>query len=133
MAGKTILSDVSLTTRVLIAPILGDGEAFSGLKFLQDLLGTVPLVHIDDACEALIFCAEQQSMKGRFLCSVADISIREISAYFQDNYPKFTGEPLESRARCDNSRLIKMGFQYKYDLKEILDDSVRCAMRLHLL
>ncbi|KAK4748677.1 hypothetical protein SAY87_015263 [Trapa incisa] len=139
VAGETILSDVSLSTRLLIAPILGDGEAFSGLKLLQDLLGMVPLVHIDDACEALIFCAEQRSMKGRFLCSAADISIREISAYFQENYPKFEiaeefmGEPLESRARCDNSRLIKMGFQYKHDLKEILDDSVRCAMRLHLL
>ncbi|KAK4803159.1 hypothetical protein SAY86_001362 [Trapa natans] len=135
VAGETILSDVS---RLLIAPILG-GEAFSGLKLLQDLLGMVPLVHIDDACEALIFSAEQRSMKGRFLCSAADIPIREISAYFQENYPKFEiaeeflGEPPESRARCDNSRLIKMGFRYKYDLKEILDDSVRCAMRLHLL
>ncbi|KAK4801955.1 hypothetical protein SAY86_000158 [Trapa natans] len=89
VAGETILSDVSLSTRVLMAPILGDGQAFSGLKFLQDLVATVPVVHIDDACEALIFCAEQQSMRGRFLCSAADISIREISAYFQENYPKF--------------------------------------------
>lgn len=46
---------------------------------------------------------------------------------------RFMGEPLESGVGCDNSRLIEMGFEYKHDLKRILDDSVRCGRRLGIL
>lgn len=46
---------------------------------------------------------------------------------------RFMGEPSESGVRCDNSRLIEMGFEYKHDLKSILDDSVQCGRRLRTL
>lgn len=89
VAGETILPSIPMSMLMVIAPLLGDQQAFFCLKFLQELLGIVPLVHIDDACEALIFCAEKQSMKGRFLCSAAAVSVQEISAYFQENYPEW--------------------------------------------
>ncbi|PKI35432.1 hypothetical protein CRG98_044175 [Punica granatum] len=139
VAGETIHRDVPLSTLVVLSPILGDHQAFFGLKYLQDVVGSVPLVHIDDVCEAHIFCAEKQSMKGRFLCSATSVSIREISAYFRENYPEweiteeFMGDSSGSKVRCDNSRLIEIGFEYKYNLKEILDDSVRCGRRLGAL
>lgn len=89
VAGETILPSIPMSMLMVIAPLLGDQQAFFCLKFLQELLGIVPLVHIDDACEALIFCAEKQSMKGRFLCSATAVSVQEISAYFQENYPEW--------------------------------------------
>lgn len=89
VAGETILPYVPVSTVVVVSPLLGDRQAFFGMKFLQDLLGLFPLVHVDDVCDALIFCAEKRSMKGRFLCSATGTSIREISAYFRENYPEW--------------------------------------------
>nr|CAB3471020.1 unnamed protein product [Digitaria exilis] len=39
----------------------------SGL--LQRLMGSVPLVHVDDVWDALVFCMERPSMAGLFLCA----------------------------------------------------------------
>lgn len=88
VAGNTNLPNVPASLRAVLSPLLGDPHAFSALKFLQELLGTVPLIHVDDVCEAHIFCAEKQSMKGRFLCAAASISTREISAHYRENYPE---------------------------------------------
>jgi hypothetical protein len=35
------------------------------------LLGSVPVTHVDDVCDALVFCLERPAMAGRFLCAAA--------------------------------------------------------------
>ena len=42
---------------------------------------------------------------------------------------RFMGEEKKGNA-CDSSKLVKMGFEYKHDMKQILDDSVKCGRRL---
>ncbi|XVF51349.1 hypothetical protein PTKIN_Ptkin04bG0178000 [Pterospermum kingtungense] len=41
----------------------------------------IPLVHIDDVCDAHIFCIEKPSMRGRFLCAAANPTISEIATF----------------------------------------------------
>jgi nucleoside-diphosphate-sugar epimerase len=90
VGGETILSHVPSSVQVIISPFTGNIFGYyQGLKFIEEVLGSVPLVGIDDVCEAHIFCMENPSMKGRFLCSAADPTVREIKAYLEENHPEF--------------------------------------------
>nr|XP_034894857.1 dihydroflavonol 4-reductase-like isoform X2 [Populus alba] len=133
-------SDLSLTYANDYVLISGNIFGYyQGLKFMEELLGSVPLVHIDDVCEAHIFCMEKPSMKGRFLCSAADPTVKEIKAHLEENHPefmieeKFREEPETRGIKCDSSKLIKMGFEYKYDMRKIIDDSLECGKRMGAL
>ncbi|CAN1300230.1 Dihydroflavonol 4-reductase [Linum perenne] len=110
-----------------------------GLMYMQELLGSVPLVHVEDVCEALIFCMEiKATLKGRFICAAGSMSVSEIATYIRDHYPELhvdatmMGEAGKG-IKVDNSKIKKMGFNYKYDTKEIIGDSVECAKRLGAL
>jgi nucleoside-diphosphate-sugar epimerase len=35
------------------------------------LLGLMPVTHVDDVYDALVFCMERPAMAGRFLCAAA--------------------------------------------------------------
>ncbi|XP_057968862.1 dihydroflavonol 4-reductase-like isoform X2 [Malania oleifera] len=100
------------------------------------LLGAVPLVHIEDVCEAHIFCMEKPYLKGRFICAVANPTITDIAAQFQENFPdleiagEFMQERMEKGTICDSTKLMKIGFEYQYDVKKIIKDSVECGRRL---
>ncbi|CAK7335694.1 unnamed protein product [Dovyalis caffra] len=138
VGGETILSHLPLSVQVVLSPISGNLFGYyQGLKFMEEVLGSVPLVHIDDVCEAHIFCMGKASMKGRFLCSAADPIVREIKAYLEQNHPefeideKFREEPEVRRIKCDSSKLKKMGFEYKYDMGKIIDESIECGKRVH--
>uniref|UniRef100_A0A2P2QY68 Dihydroflavonol-4-reductase-like isoform X2 n=1 Tax=Rhizophora mucronata TaxID=61149 RepID=A0A2P2QY68_RHIMU len=52
---------------------------------MQELLGSVPLSHVDDACDARIFCMERPSMKGRFIIAAANPTFWEFAGYFREN------------------------------------------------
>ncbi|KAI7988943.1 Noscapine synthase SDR1 [Camellia lanceoleosa] len=81
---------------------------------------------------------EKQSLRGRFICASVDPTMQEMANYYQENYaqlkisPELMGGP-ERGSNCDSSKLMEMGFQYKYDLKRILDDSVNCGIRVGAL
>ncbi|KAK9274729.1 hypothetical protein L1049_021980 [Liquidambar formosana] len=138
VGGDTLLSYLPLSVQVLLSQLSGNLSCYNGLRFMQELLGFVPMVHIDDVCEAHIFCMEKASMKGRFLCAAANPTTREIADYYQENYPElklpeeFMGGP-ERGSRCDSAKLMNMGFEYKYNMKKIVDDNVECGRRLGAL
>ncbi|KAK6251416.1 NAD-dependent epimerase/dehydratase - like 10 [Theobroma cacao] len=139
VGGETLLSYVPLSVEIMTLTHLR-GKIFSveGLRLMQEILGSVPLVHIDDVCDAHIFCMETPSMRGRFLCAAANPTIAEIATYFGENYPDCKiGEELMGEEKggiaFDSSKLIKMGFHYKCDMKKILDDSMECRRRLGAL
>ncbi|XP_021803709.1 anthocyanidin reductase ((2S)-flavan-3-ol-forming)-like, partial [Prunus avium] len=86
VGGETLLSYLATSVGVLISQLTGDSFGYNGLKLMQEVNGSVPLVHIEDVCQAHIFCMEQPSMSGRFCCAVASPNINEIASYFQENY-----------------------------------------------
>lgn len=135
VGGETLLSCVPLSVQVMFSQLIGSLLTFKGLEFMEELLGSVPIVHLEDVCNAHIFCIEKPSMKGRFICAAANPTIREIAMCFRENHPQceikeeFTGEEKKG-IPCDSSKLMRMGFEYKHDMKKILDDGVLCGRRL---
>lgn len=89
VGGESVLSYLPVSVRTILSQLTGDLVFCNALKLLQEYLGSVPLLHVDDACQAHIFCMEQPSMRGRFGCAVATHSIKEIAMYFQETYPEY--------------------------------------------
>ncbi|CAN6216127.1 unnamed protein product, partial [Urochloa humidicola] len=72
VAGDTALGRAPETLEHAVSPVSGNELGFAFLRLLQRLLGSEPLVHVDDACDALVFCMERRtSIAGRFLCAAA--------------------------------------------------------------
>lgn len=89
VGGDTLQSFTPGSVVVCISQITGNTNAYKSLKFLAELLGKIPLVHVDDVCEALIFCMENTSISGRLLCASSYISSEEIATHYAIHYPEF--------------------------------------------
>ncbi|KAG2607588.1 hypothetical protein PVAP13_4NG260100 [Panicum virgatum] len=133
VAGDTLLGRVPETMESAVSPV-SRNEAYSGLpRILQQLLGSLPLVHVDDVCEALVFCMERPSVAGRFLCAAAYPTIHDVAGHFAENFPHLDilrETEAVARVQLEGDKLGDLGFRYKYGMEEILDSSVACAARL---
>ncbi|KAM0850946.1 hypothetical protein ACQ4PT_052747 [Festuca glaucescens] len=113
----------------------------TALKFMQALNGSVPLVHIDDVCEAHIFCMEEPSSLvpgGRYLCAATQPNMKDFVVRYAGEHPevKLVNEEVVGegvRVRANTNKLGELGFKYKYGPEEVLDGSVECGKRLGLL
>jgi nucleoside-diphosphate-sugar epimerase len=89
VGGETLLPHISSSSETMVSLLTGNSFFLNALKFLQELLGSIPLVHIEDVCRAHIFCMEKPSMKGRFLCAATNPTIREIAIYLQEKFSEY--------------------------------------------
>ncbi|KAM7511908.1 hypothetical protein LguiB_010783 [Lonicera macranthoides] len=88
-----------------------ENDESSGIEvFLEDLLGKVPIVHIEDVCEKPI------SSVWRHLFQ----SMGEILVYL---------DGTKREIEWASSKLNEMDFVCKYETKNILDDCVSCAKK----
>ncbi|EXC02928.1 hypothetical protein L484_012053 [Morus notabilis] len=138
VGGDTLLPYLSLTLEVICSQLIGNSDLYKAFEFLQEITGSIPLVHIEDVCRVHIFCMERPSMKGRFFCAVANPTVKGIGLHFQDNFPEYKIakgflEGPERGTTYDFTKLMKLGFEYKYDVKKILDQSVECGRRFGAL
>ncbi|XP_026442103.1 vestitone reductase-like isoform X2 [Papaver somniferum] len=110
------------------------------LSYLPDstVVGKVPIVHIEDIVDAHVFCMEQASVNGRYLCANGYVTVNEIREYFRQYHPDLTiareqesegDEKLERKIHWGSTKLNDLGFVYKCNVKRTLDDSVKCAQR----
>ncbi|CAL5442669.1 unnamed protein product [Camellia sinensis] len=95
VGGDILLSylPATCTLSAIISQLTSNLPYYNALRFLQEYLGSIPLLHIDDVCEAHIFCMEKQSLRGRFIC---------------ENYPQLRISPElmggpERGSNCDSS------------------------------
>ncbi|OIW20507.1 hypothetical protein TanjilG_14005 [Lupinus angustifolius] len=112
-----------------------DETTYQTLKFIEDLDGKIPVVHIDDVCEALIFCTKKPSMHGRFLVAAAYVSSSDVANYYFQTYPEFKLkrkylEGPKREIKWASTKLKDKGFAYNHDLNKILDDCITCARRI---
>ncbi|KAF0907193.1 hypothetical protein E2562_015702 [Oryza meyeriana var. granulata] len=135
VGGDTLQPYLWSSIPVVVAPLTGSEVYHNALKFMQALLGSVPLVHIDDICEAHIFCMEQPSIAGRFLCAGGYPNMKDYVDRFAAKFPEMeiklkevVGEGV--RVQADTNKLEELGFKYMYGVEETLDSSVECAKRL---
>ncbi|BFG22126.1 hypothetical protein CerSpe_084000 [Prunus speciosa] len=132
VGGDALLSFTPLSVAVFICQLTSSAIEYQSLRFLEELLGKIPVIHIDDVCDAHIFCIENPSINGRFLCASSFVSSAEIASYYQQHYPKFQVKPeyLDGPTReigLGSTKLIEKGFVYKYETKMILEDCIKCA------
>ncbi|CAN6568295.1 unnamed protein product [Malus baccata var. baccata] len=135
VGGDTLLTAMPESMGVLISQITKDSRRYQTLRFLEELLGKVPIVHIEDVCEAHILCMEKPSINGRFLCVSAYLSSAEIASHWEKNYPglRIAEEFVEDSGRdigWGSTKLKKIGFEYKFDAKVILDDTLKWAQKM---
>ncbi|CAL5039686.1 unnamed protein product [Urochloa decumbens] len=137
VAGDTLQGRASESLKCAASPVTRDARRFGALRMLQRLMGSVPLAHVDDVCDALVFCMEQPSMSGRFICAATYPTVADIVDHFTAKYPhldilKETEVGLPS-VTAHSDKLGELGFRYKYGMEEIMDASIDCAVRLGLL
>ena len=87
VAGDTLHGRATESLECAASPVTQDERRFGALGMLQRLLGSVPLAHVDDVCDALVFCMERPSMAGRFLCAAAYPTVTDIVDHFAAKYP----------------------------------------------
>ncbi|CAL9211294.1 unnamed protein product, partial [Musa hybrid cultivar] len=135
VGGDAIIPHTPQSVEVMVSPLTGTKLPHETLRFLQAVLGSVPLVHIEDVCEAHVFCMERESMSGRFLCAVVYPTMQDIVDHYAEKYPQLPIPIREvegegTRIPCSSTKLEEMGFKYKYSVEQILEGSVECAKRL---
>ncbi|XBH98124.1 hypothetical protein VPH35_127685 [Triticum aestivum] len=144
VSGDTLLGRVTEALEVAVSPASGNESRFGFMRLLQTVAGSVPLVHVDDVCAALVFCMERPSpVSGRFLCAAAYPNIHDVVDHYASKYPHgLTSTSSESkqplteevaRVQPERNKLGELGFRYKYGMEEILDGNVEWAARLGLL
>lgn len=135
VGGDTIQPILWSSIPLVVSPLTGNEVYHNSLKFLQAVMGSVPLVHIDDACEAHVFAMDQPSMAGRFMCAAGYPTMQDYVDRFAAKHPehkillqKVAGEGV--RVQGNTNKLEELGFRYRYGVEETLDLSVECAKRL---
>lgn len=137
VGGDSLLPNSSLSVEVIVSPFTGDLVYHKQLKFLQALTGSLPMIHIEDVCDAHMFCIEKSSISGRFLCAAEYLTMRDIVDYYEQEYPELSvikeTDGVERAIQCNSQKLVDAGFKYRHGMKQILDDSVQCMKRFQKL
>ncbi|XP_054782175.1 putative anthocyanidin reductase [Prosopis cineraria] len=136
VGGDSVLNaSVSGSAMVIISQLKDSEMEFHSMRFIEELLGKIPIVHVQDVCDAHIFCLQKPSFTGRFLVASSYVSSADIGNYYLQTYPELhvKHKYLEGPRRdikWGSTKLADEGFACKYDTKAILDDCVRCARRV---
>nr|CAB3458530.1 unnamed protein product [Digitaria exilis] len=93
VGGDTALPYVPGSMQTMLSPLTGDEAFHNSLKFVQALSGAVPLVHIDDACEAHAFFIDEcpaaaAPVAGRFLCAAGHPNMRDVVDHYARQHPE---------------------------------------------
>jgi len=130
MAGPSITPDIPSSIGMALSLITGDEVLTGGLKGMQMLSGSISLTHVEDVCRAHIFLAEKESASGRYICCAANTSVPELAKFLNKRYPQYNvptdfGEfPSKTKLILSSEKLIKEGFNLKYGIEDIYDQSV---------
>lgn len=90
VGGDTVQSSMSESMGALISQALNDKSRYKVLRFLEELLGKVPILHIQDSTEAHIFSMENSHINGRFLCASDFLRSAEIGNLIQKRRPNIS-------------------------------------------
>nr|AAZ79363.1 anthocyanidin reductase [Malus domestica] len=131
MAGPSLTPDVPSSIGLAMALITGDDFLINmALKGMQMLSGSISIAHVEDVCRAHIFLAEKESASGRYICCAANTGVPELAKFLNKRYPQykvpteFGDFPSEAKLIISSEKLIKEGFDFKYGIEEIYDQTV---------
>ncbi|XP_059661105.1 anthocyanidin reductase ((2S)-flavan-3-ol-forming)-like [Cornus florida] len=130
MAGPSLTPDIPSSVGLAMSLITGNEFLINGMKGMQMLSGSISISHVEDVCRAHIFVAEKESASGRYLCCGVNTSVPELAKflskrYSQYNVPTDFGDfPCKAKLIISSDKLIKEGFNFKYGIEEIYDQTV---------
>ncbi|KAI5007792.1 hypothetical protein ZWY2020_008840 [Hordeum vulgare] len=140
VGGDTLLPYINESQHFMLSPFTDIEPYHNALRFTQALVGAVPVVHVDDVCEAHVYCMERQRdvAAGRYLCATAHTNMQDLVEHYADKHPELklarkevVGEGV--RVQANTNKLVELGFKFKYGAKEVLDGTVDCGKKLGLL
>ena len=89
VGGDTVMSSTPTSVNVFISQVKDSEIEFHILRFLEELIGNIPIVHIQDVCDAHIFCIQKPSLSGRFLVAASYVSSSDVVNYYLQSHPQF--------------------------------------------
>ncbi|XP_009399212.2 putative anthocyanidin reductase isoform X1 [Musa acuminata AAA Group] len=142
VAGPFLTPSVPASVQVLLSPITGDPELYPILASVHSRLGSIPLAHIEDICNAHIFLMEQPMTEGRYICSAGSCSLPELTNLLSKNYPALSSKRFHENSFISihpvisSKHLTDLGFAFTYSIRDIIQQSVTCCveggfLRLH--
>ncbi|XP_059074473.1 putative anthocyanidin reductase [Cryptomeria japonica] len=139
----TTTSNLS-SAQIILALIGGNDGSYEGsyevLKFTEFMVGSIPIVHIDDTCNAHIFLMEHTEAQNRYVCASDSMSLKCLKDFIFKHYPQCRNsikldedDALHICLPVSSKKLLDMGFSYKYQLREALDETIECFIKNGLL
>ncbi|KAJ3679408.1 hypothetical protein LUZ60_017419 [Juncus effusus] len=130
VAGPFLTPTVPSSLQVLLSPITGDSKFYPILMSVHSRIGSISLVHIDDICGAHIFLFERTGTNGRYLCCAGNYTWPQLASFFTMEFKNLDSKRFEKEfdaippAIVSSKRLIDLGFKFKFDVKDIVKQSV---------
>ncbi|XP_020674636.1 putative anthocyanidin reductase isoform X2 [Dendrobium catenatum] len=130
VAGPFLTSSVPVSVKVILSPLTGDPNLHPIIVTVQSRLGSIPLVHIEDICNAQIFLMENNAAEGRYICSASSSTIPQLEKLLSESHPSFSPKRSDKELHCrapsviSSKKLTNLGFQFKHSIKEIVEQSV---------
>ncbi|KAM3384404.1 hypothetical protein ACQJBY_008824 [Aegilops geniculata] len=140
VGGDTLLPYINESQHFMLSPFTGIEPYHNALRYTQALLGAVPVVHVDDVCEAHVFCMKRQRdiAAGRYLCATAHPNMQDLVEHYASKHTELKLARKEAvgegvRVQANTNKLVELGFKFKYRAEEVLDGSVDCGKKLGVL
>ncbi|GLJ41753.1 hypothetical protein SUGI_0864090 [Cryptomeria japonica] len=133
-------TNVLTSAQAILALIGGNNEFYEFFKFSDFFLGSIPIVHIEDTCNAHIFVMEHTNAQNRYVCASDSLSLKSLKDFLAKQYVQFKNsikldedDGVERYLPVSSKKLLDMGFSYKYHLPEAFKETMDCVMKNGLL
>ncbi|TYI54961.1 hypothetical protein E1A91_D11G108200v1, partial [Gossypium mustelinum] len=116
VGGGTLLSTMPGSVNVLVSQVTNNKAVYNTLRFLEELLGKVPILHVEDI-----------PLRTAYLSSA------EIASHYRMIFPDIQipdefVEKLDRKIVWGSTKLKDAGFEFKCDVKTILEDSINLGL-----
>ncbi|XP_058737209.1 vestitone reductase-like [Vicia villosa] len=93
------------------------------------------MVHVDDVARAHIFLLEHSNPRGRYNCSAFTASVGDIIDIISSKYPEIQiskskvlmGAKGPNPPCLTSKKLMDIGFEYKYSIEKMIEDTIECC------
>lgn len=92
VAGPFLTPTVPSSLQVLLSPITADPRLSPILVAVHTRLGSIPLAHIEDVCNAHIFLMEEAQASGRYICAAGSCDMHQLADFISFEFPSFSAQ-----------------------------------------
>lgn len=130
MTGPSLTADVPSSIGLATCLLTGTEFLIGAMKGMQMLSGSISITQVEDVVRAHVFLAEKETASGRYICCAVNTSVPELAKFLNNRYPEYNvptdfGDfPSKAKLILSSEKLVKEGFEFKYGLEEIYDQTI---------